>query len=219
MLIPFDPKYYLSDADRDIAQQTNKDLERIREEFHNRIEWYVYRAIKKKYPCVSLLQHDTSATYRKAAGEIFSNTGFEYRKPLLKAPQTLNELAANKGSGKGVEDSRIASQYINDKSGEKYMSAVVNKKEIFENLYNRFGTDLFVYLTQFEIRTNYKSCLDIANQIYRREILLHYTVYDKDGNLIAGNFAVSFFPSSSNNAYDIMQDNFPLLADGIVSEF
>lgn len=219
MLIPFNPIYYLSDADRDIAKQTNKDIDRIREEFHNRMEWYVYRALKKRYPCVSLLQHDTIAGYRQAAGQLFSNAGFEYAKPLVKTPETLGDVMSNKTSNKQAQDSRLATNYLNDKSNEKYMSAVIKDKKVFESLYSKFGTDVFVFLTQMEIKTNYKSCLDIANEIYRREIMLHFSVYDKEGNLMAGNFAISFFPSDSNNAYDIMSDNFPLIAEAIAGSF
>lgn len=219
MLIPFNPIYYLSDADRDIAKQTNKDIDRIREEFHNRMEWYVHKALKKRYPCVSLLQHDTLAGYRKAAGELFSNAGFEYAKPLVKTPETLTDLMTSKSADKQAQDSRLATNYLNEKSGEKYMSAVIKNKKVLEDLYSKFGTDVFVFLTQMEIRTNYKSCLDIANEIYRREILMHFTVYDRNGNLMAGNFAISFFPSDSNNAYDIMSDNFPLIAEAIAGSF
>ena len=42
---------------------------------------------------------------------------------------------------------------------------------------------------------------------------------DKDGKLIAGNYAVSYFTSDKNNAYDIMEVNFKELAEGVASSF
>ena len=46
LLIPYDPRFYLSDADKDIAEETRKDPETIRNYFHNRSEWFTWRELK-----------------------------------------------------------------------------------------------------------------------------------------------------------------------------
>ncbi len=93
------------------------------------------------------------------------------------------------------------------------MQAIVTKPvELFEELYKEYNADIFVFVTQFEIKTNYKSCMDIANQIYKREVMVHFTIYNKEGKLLAGSYATSFFPSDSNNANKIIGDCFPELA-------
>lgn len=216
MLIPYDPRFYLSDADKEISEATKKDLSLIRRTMHSRSEWYTYRAIRKKYPTVSLLQNDTIEAYIEAAGSLFSNSNFEYAKPMVKAPATTS-MQYNKNQERENDDSRIASQYLNDDSKAQFMKAYFNKKEVLDKLYHQFGTDLFVFLTQLEIKTNYKSCLDIANKIYQREVMLHFTVYDKTGKLLGGNYAVAFIPSDVNNMDEIIAKCFPELAEGIAS--
>lgn len=219
LLLPYVPNYYLSDADRDIVRDTKKDAARIREEFHHNIEWQVFKAIEKKHNCVSILQKDTMKLYYDAASELFNVTGYSYAKPLYKAPETIVDAIYNKPTIKSAADSRTASTYLNANSGEKFMNATLTKKEVLHKLYEKFATDYFVFLTQLEIRTNYKTCLDIANKIYQREVLLHFAVYDKEGRQIAGNYAVSYFTSDKNNAYDIMEVNFKELAEGVASSF
>ena len=123
MLIPYDPRFYLSDADNDIVTETKKDAELIRNTFHNRIEWFVFREMKKKYPAVSLLQHDTLDAYIKAAGSLFNATSFEYAKPMVPAYETMAKALLNKdNTDKSLDDSRTASQYLNQKNN-KYMNA------------------------------------------------------------------------------------------------
>lgn len=218
MLIPYDPRFYLSDADKEISEATKKDLSLIRRTMHSRSEWYTYRAIRKKYPAVSLLQNDTIEAYIEAAGSLFSNSNFVYDKPMVKAPVTAG-MQYNKNQERENEDSRIASQYLNKDGRSQFMKADFKKKEILKGLYDQFGTDLFVFLTQLEIKTNYKSCLDIANKIYQREVMLHFTVYDKTGRLLGGNYAVAFIPSDVNNMDEIIAKCFPELAEGIAASF
>ncbi len=219
MLIPYDPRFYISDADKDIIDETKKNAELIRNTFHNRTEWFVHRELKGRYPCVSLLQHDTVAEFIQAAGSLFNTTSFAYAKPMVPAYETLNKVLFNNNSAdNSASDSRTATQYINEKN-TNYMNSVVGKKEVFQKLFEKFGTDYFVFLTQFEIKTNYKNCLDIANQVYQRDVMLHFAVYDKNGKQIAGNFAVAHIPTSTNHMDDIISKCFPQLAEGIANSF
>ena len=212
LLIPYDPRFYLSDADRDIAEVTRKTPDLIRETFHNRSEWFAWRELKHHYPTVSLLQHDSLDAYVQAAGSVFAVTAFEYAKPTVKS-HTINLPESNKEA----LDSRIASSYLNTDDHKLYMKADIRNKSVLDSLANQFGTDIFVFLTQFEIKTNYKSCLDIANQIYEREIRLHFTIYDRNGKLINGNYAVATIPSNVNQMDEIILKCFPLLAKGVAA--
>lgn len=216
MIIPYDPRYYLSDADRDIIEQTKTDAPTFRSNFRHNIDRHVQRSIGGSYACISLL-NDTVDAYEETMYKILGRTGFRYEKAIPITPKQSNEtktiLKTKNSDSKDHEDSKTASQYIPVAKDAMYMQAIVSKpKELFEELYQQYDTDIFVFITQFEIKTNYKSCLDIANKIYKREVMVHFTIYDKAGNLLAGSYATSFFPSDSNNANKIMGDCFPELA-------
>src|SRR5688572_12025739 len=55
MLIPYDPRYYLSDADRDIIEQSKIAPDKIRSDFRHNIDYNVQRSISGSYHCISLL--------------------------------------------------------------------------------------------------------------------------------------------------------------------
>jgi hypothetical protein len=216
LLIPYDPRYYLSDADRDILEQSQMEAVKFRSMFRHSVDRHVQRAIRGSYECISLL-NDTADILEETLNGIMGQTGYKYEKaiPITPKPQDGDKTYTKTKSTnpKEHEDSKIASSYIPVKSDAMYMQAVLSKpSKLFDSLYERHQADIFVFLTQFEIKTNYNSCMDIAQKIYRREVMLHFTIYDRQGKLIAGSYATSFFPSNSNNANKIAGDCFPELA-------
>jgi hypothetical protein len=216
MLIPYDPRYYLSDADRDILEQSKIDPIKFRSDFRHNIDRTVQRAISGSYECISLL-NDTADALESTMYKILGSTGYRYEKAIPITPKPIDDnrviIKSKNDDPKNHIDSKTASQYIPVKKDALYMQAIVNKPEkLFEELYNQYQTDIFVFITQFDIKTNYSSCMDIANKIYRREVMVHFTVYNKQGNLLAGSYATAFFPSNSNEPNKIMGDCFPEIA-------
>lgn len=216
MIIPYDPRYYLSDADRDIMEQSKTDPEKFRNRFRHEVDRHVQRTIGRSYYCISLL-NDTAAELRETLYEVIGRTGYKYEKAIPITPKPIESDQVVKKvkdpDEKEHRDSKTASMYIPVKDNAVYMHAVVSKpKDLFEQLNQRYETDYYVFLNQFDIKTNYNSCLDIANKIYRREVMVHFSIYDKTGNLIAGSYATSYFPSDSNDANKIIGDCFPQIA-------
>ncbi len=216
MIIPYDPQFYLSDADHDIMEATRKEPQKVRESFRKTVELYVQHAIGSFRPCISLLNDADSLPELKEALMIaYSKTGYRYEKAMPLPVQKERVDSVNKALkklSKENTDSRIAHNYHVPPPDAKYMNAVISKPEILQDLFSTYGTDIFVFLNQFEIKTNYKNCLDIANKVYQREMMIHFSVYDYTGKQIAGSYAMSTFPSDSNNASEIMKNCFPEIA-------
>ena len=218
LLLPYNPKYYLSDADRDIAAQSNEAPQAFRKKFNEESDRKVFTEISKTATCVSLFE-DTSAALIEDVSVMLGRTTFQYDTPTIKEKVSLKKKVFKSDPNKDTYDSRTSTQYINEEQELKYMRATVTKPELLTELAAKYHFDLFVFITQMEFKTNYSSCTDLANKIYKREILLHFTVYDKDGKLIAGNFAKTYFPSNENNVNGIVSKQFPQLAQGIVNSF
>jgi hypothetical protein len=215
LIIPYDPHYYLSDADRDIASASKINPEAFRKIFRTESDRNIYRAFARQTSCISMLE-DTSQELFEDVANVMSKTGFAYDTPTIKEKVSLKERIIKTDPNKDAYDSRTSAQYLNDKAELRYMKAIVSKPELLKELSRKYQFDLFVFATQMEIKTNYSSCLDIANKIYKREVMLHFTIYDSNGNLVAGNFAKTFFPSDNNNANRIIGQCFPHLAEGIL---
>jgi hypothetical protein len=95
------------------------------------------------------------------------------------------------------------------------MNVVVLDPELLASLHTQYGADLFVFLTQVEIKTTTKDCGDIQFRMYERDIKLHYAVFDKDGKQVMGDVTTVHFPSNSNEIHDIIEHNFPTIGEQI----
>lgn len=216
MIIPYDPQFYLSDADHDIMEATRQEPQKVRESFRKTVDLYVQHAIGSFRSCISLLNDaDSLPELKEALMMAYSKTGYRYEKAMPLPVQKERADSVNKALkklSKENTDSRTAHNYHVVPPDARYMNAVINKPEILEGLFSTYGTDIFVFLNQFEIKTNYKNCLDIANKVYQRELMIHFSVYDYKGKQLAGSYAMSTFPSDSNNAAEIMKNCFPEIA-------
>ena len=95
------------------------------------------------------------------------------------------------------------------------MNIKLSHPELLTKLSEKYGTDLFVFLNQFEMKTHYDDCLDLALKIYKRELKVHYSIFDATGKQLYGDVAVVYFPSNSNDIIEIMSRNFPKISDYI----
>ena len=97
------------------------------------------------------------------------------------------------------------------------MQAAVKDTTFFRKMTLQYGSDHVISINQLEIKTNYNTCIDIANKIYRREVIVHYSIFDKQGREVSGNFAYSFFPSDSNRDTAIAERCFPEISTAIAA--
>jgi hypothetical protein len=98
------------------------------------------------------------------------------------------------------------------------MNVKLSHPELLKMLSDKYGVDLFVFINQLEIKTNYNDCIDFQLKIYEREIKVHFSIFDKYGKQLAGDVAISLFPSNSNDIGEIMAGNFPSISSYIADE-
>ena len=62
-----------------------------------------------------------------------------------------------------------------------------------------YGTELFLFINQFDINTDFESCIDLENGIYERIIKVHFSIYNQYNILMDGDYVEVRFPSNENN--------------------
>jgi hypothetical protein len=210
LVISYHPDYYLSDAEQDIIKQSQMDVMLYRNEFRNGLDDELQNCISKLFPCITMLQTENyqgMEEFRK----LVRTTNYAYAMPVVPKSLHKKEIISDKQKEEktGLADSPSYSQPVEEK---KFMNAVVADPAILQSLNKKFKTDIFVFINQFEIKTNFSRCLDLANRVYQRDLFVHYSVYDSQGKLLAGNVASVHFPSNSSRAGAIMHDCFPSIA-------
>lgn len=202
MIVSYKPKYYLSDADREIMEVSDETPDKTRAYLRFQLEQSLYLHLRRYFNCISLLL-DTSQKAEEDLQVLHSVCQYYYEKPLIRGVQNLKKMREWKNrlteADENADNSRMTPQSRTTRGDNKYLSVNINKPELLEELHDYYGVSRFLFINQFEIKTNYNICLDIANKIYQRQLLLHYSIVDKNGNHIAGNFTVADFPPSNNN--------------------
>ena len=95
------------------------------------------------------------------------------------------------------------------------MNVKIHNAAMLEYLHNKYGTEVFLFINQFNLVTNFEHCLDRANNVFEREVMIHFSVFDYTGKQIAGDVAIVNLPSNNNNLDLIIKEKFPVIADYI----
>ncbi|RLD49553.1 MAG: hypothetical protein DRI94_11005, partial [Bacteroidetes bacterium] len=73
------------------------------------------------------------------------------------------------------------------------------------------NNDYFLFINQFEIRSDYSNPYSSGSGTYPRILKIHYSIYDAQGNFIFGSFAQTKLPPTENYLKNISQKYFPII--------
>lgn len=217
LLIPFQVEYYLSDAERDIMEQTHKTPDDYRHYFRRTLDFKLQAKLENLGPCFSMLQ-DTGKEGAEQLERLYEKTAFVYADPIGPREHSKKELPGLRKNQVKKDDARTAPQSITTRGDSKSMQAMVKDTAMLRSICSRDNAILAVFINQFEIKTNYSTCLDISRKIYRRELLVHYSILSSQGRVLRSNYARAFFPSDSSRDTEIGEKVFPEIAEEILQE-
>lgn len=224
MVIPFNPDMYFSDSDQMLSEYNNKTIPEVRKMFRYGVSMNLNTRILSEYGSRSLL-NDTTTDVMADLYSIYKN--ITYYSDESMGPQVLapGEKPEKKGGGLGKffkknEDNSdmgnsSGTQTTSKHEPREYINVKIHSKELLAYLAEKYNVDVFLFVNQFNLVTNYEHCLDRANNVFERDIIIHYSVFDANGNQMSGDIAEVHFPSNTNNMDKIMKDNFPGLADEV----
>jgi hypothetical protein len=213
LIVPYNPMMHLSDADGAIADYSEKNLQEIRTMFRTGISQYVNKQLLSSYE-----SHDILADMRpealKTLDMIYGSLNYSYDTVFPIAHPKLDSISiAHKIPLKQQVKKELTDR---SKTGDvKYMNVKLSHPEILKMLAEKYDVDYFIFLNQFELKTNYGDCIDLAAGIYRRDLKVHYSIFRKDGEQVFGDVAEMSFASDSNYIGDIMTKNFPPISQQI----
>lgn len=206
LIVPFNPAMYFSDADNDIAEVSNISKDKVRGRFNGSMEGSLADKLSPYYE-VKMLSRQ-----KDADGDmdiIFGSVNY------LPAVKTIPEKKqANPKQGERIKDA------LRKKPAEKqvsYMDISFDDDRLTGFLAEKYGVKYFIFINQFEVKTDYENCLDLALRKYAREITVHYTVLDKAGKKIGGDVIVIPYHSNENKIEQIVKDNFGLISTEITT--
>lgn len=207
MIIPFEPKLYMSDIDMKINKQTKWKFEQIRENFRKQLNAQLKLKLQSIAPVVSF--YSDSVKRAKDLAYIYQSTNLSY--DLISDP---NQGHVPLVQEKGIKNGQLAVEVNTDK---KFMNTKIAEPKLLDYLITKYKTDYFVFINQLDIKNDPDS-YDLATDIYQREITVHYSIIDKEGKNISAGIATSRFSSKENEPKKIVSENFSPIATYIAGK-
>ncbi|CAA9264022.1 MAG: hypothetical protein AVDCRST_MAG95-2433 [uncultured Adhaeribacter sp.] len=223
LIIPFDPYLYFSDADPDIARQSRIPAQNVRYIFRARLNAFLD---PKGFESINLLNTTYQPESANKLSNIYQSLAYSYQdithsrfNPLPAKPKTLatgptawfrkqkEKIGITPPEEKGVAE-----------QGGKYYGVKVKDPGFYTHFNNLYGVNYYLFINQFEIHTDYTNCIDRVTQNFEREFTVHYTIYNAQGELIAGNKINIPYVSNINDIDKIVRDNLNKMAQRILSD-
>jgi LysM repeat protein len=228
LVIPFDPYLYFSDADDEIAARSNMQRTRVREVFRRRLNTLL---MAQGYETIHLLGGKAKDSISDL-NKIYSSVTYNYQKAInnpnsveaiQKASQAQTQPSNTKKSSIlknpfGNNTNTNANAYETPEDNGSYFGVIVKNPDFYTYFNNKYGVDYYVFVNQFEVKTNYQNCLDRAALNYERTFTVHYSIFDSTGRQIAGDKFKVHYNSNNCYVYQIVSDNMPKVAQKIINQ-
>lgn len=206
MLIPFEPKMYMSQIDHRIHEETKMDQRKIMQSIRFGLSEQLERKLSPRFGVVNLMR-DTVRN-KKDIEAIYKNISYRYvpvpDQNKYKAPVDPVQKSGIKNGQLAVESDPIK-KYIDTK--------VINPRLIPDN-YAKFKTNVFVFINQIDILPSLPSPGDMYAPS-TRSITVHYTVYTVDAKEINSGISEIKFPNTVNSPTKISADYLSKIAEEI----
>ncbi len=170
MLIPFEPRLYLSEIDHNINVETKLTAKEIRYKFRDGLNDQLYKAFKAvKYNVVDLME-DT-VKYKKDIEGIYQFLSYDFQK----VPDQNNYQPPKKEKDqKKIEKGQLN---VESNTDARFMNAKVTNAKVVPILFGKYKTDVFVFINQLEIKSSTNNGpADLGDGNGNRKIIVHYTV-------------------------------------------
>ncbi len=225
LIIPFENKMYISDIDRDISQKSELTFHQIKAKFRAALDQNIYIALKKYYTPISFYSIEPDEAIKELA-YVYNSIGYKYE-VVPQEEVVKKETAANKLIGKfkkkekeeeyieaGVRNGEVVSQVDNR---EKYMKTTLANDKLLPSLQTKYNAGHYIFINELDIKRGANDVYQASEEQYLREIKVHYTIFDVAGNEVSSGAIKSRFSSNQNDIDKIINDQFPLIAERIVS--
>jgi LysM repeat protein len=224
LVIPFDPYLYFSDADDEIAAKSKMPRTKVRDVFRRRLNALLEAP---GYEMVYLLggrAKDTLSDLNKIYSSVTYNYQNAIENPNYKPVVTPGDEAKNNKTWLEKQKDKLTnvtkdSKYdVPEDHGNYFGVKIRSPQDFFSYFSAKYSIDYYIFINQFEVKTNYENCLDRAAQNYERTFTTHFSIFDANGKQVAGDKFKTHYNSNSNYIFQIVADNCPKIAERILAE-
>lgn len=226
LLIPYEPRLYMSRIDRKISENTGLSMYQIKQRMRYGLQHQLFAAVAdQKFGALSMLNADDQEI-QKDLMYIYNSIGYKYTVMPVEAEEEAAEPQKGLDKLKGLfttgdGDDVVAPEPGNEQqevysNEERYMNTTIINPNLFNFLGSKYESDYYVFVNQLDITDEVGSdSYSYAKNNHMRRIKVHYTIFDKLGNQVYGGASIAYFPGKVNDLNGIIKGYFPAVAKGI----
>ncbi len=212
LIVPNQTMMHFSDSDEEIARQSHKDVNQVRNQLRLDLEANIYHQLLTNFAPISLLRATT------LNGEEDLNRIYAATKYQVYSKQAQEEYIAAKGNAVSQSFKNISEKFKRKSKDQTFwasdssvMLGAIGGKETFPYLHKKYNEQYVLFITQFEINTNNKNSIEWLKQEYVREYTIHYNLFDYTGMLIRAE-VITIKAGNDNKLEDIKSKYLIVLA-------
>jgi hypothetical protein len=199
IIIPFEPKLYMSQIDHKINAETKLNQKEIKEAYRKGINAELAKSLKQKYEVLDLLK-DT-AKYKKDILNIYKNITFSYEK-VPDQSHYKTPVQENTKKNESIKNGQIL---VETNPDARFMNVRVTSPALVPALYAKYKTDLFLFINQLDVFAGELTASDLG-MVSERILTIHYTVFTVDAKEINSGTCSIKFPADLNNPSRIISN-------------
>lgn len=218
LVIPFEPKLYMSEIDRSLNAESGLGYQELRSLFRNGIELQATYVLKKKFEVITI--SDGTPTVNQEFGYVYSSIGYDYRpvptepKPELtgidkvkaNAAEMLRQKEAEKDASNSGSPQNGQLQRNRGPQVEKFMAVSVINPKLFTDLESKHKADFILFVTQIDmVIPRNTDVRQLESDDYQRNLKLHFSLFDATGKEVYAGASIIGFSSKMNNPDKIIK--------------
>lgn len=212
MMVMYDPIMQLPDpaGDNELAEEAKKDMAYIKKRIRLGLDISLFSRVAYLYETVDLTK-EYEGNAANDAKKIYASLDYKYE-----IPNRL--IAENKKTSNEDGDITNGQITIRNKPVEtKYLNISISDPTLIPYLNSNYGTDLYLFITQLEIKKHFTDQIALSYDTYERRVKVHYALFDEKGAQMAGDVVDVIYPSATNDIEEIIRHSFPEIAKQIAS--
>lgn len=225
LIVPFETKMYFSDIDKDLSHKNEMNFHEIKAMFRAELDKNLFISLKEYFNPLSFYTMEQE-NVQKELVYIYSSIGYKYQiiEPEVVEKETPAKKLFNKIKPKEkekepqeatIQNGEIVSEVDNR---EKFMNTIITNDNLIPNLNKTHEATYYVFINQLDIKKSADDAYKAAENQYKREIKVHYTIINSNTKEVSAGAIISRFNSSESDINKIIKIHFPLIAEKITQK-
>ncbi|MFO7867838.1 MAG: hypothetical protein R6U95_00895 [Bacteroidales bacterium] len=226
LLVPFDSKLFNIQDSKMMLEESDMSYEQCVQFVTTSLDEHLTQAVKDSLRVHSLLRTYTTDAYNDVdiihdqADYVLTERPhtLSQKKELSAFEKTKQRFNARRNKKKKQEKKSVGGEVVSEKvdNSNKFLSVKFQDPQAFIELVHNYSAQYVVFITQFEILSDYSNPYAVAEHNYPRTIRIHYAIFDNTGSFVFGDIETGMFTAEENNIATICNSYFPVMTKKIM---